>query len=77
MYSVCKSWCNAAYDEVLWYDLNLSDSCINLKNLHKFFRHRCFMNAKSLRICGNLGKCDLNTKIPKNLNNILYIYQLL
>ena len=52
----------AAYDEILWYHLNLSDSCINVRNLHKFFRHQCFPNAKSIRICGNLDKSNKQNK---------------
>ena len=33
-----------------------------MRNLHKFFRHQCFKNAKSIRICGNLDKSNKQTK---------------
>ena len=53
---VCKRWKKAAYDEVLWYDLNLGDSYISLIRLRKFMRHSCFPNAQSIRLCGNMDK---------------------
>ena len=59
---VCKSWLTAVYDEVLWYHIDLSDLNLNLKKLWKFFRHRCFSNAKSIRMIGNLKKSIFEMK---------------
>ena len=51
---VCRSFRRAAYDDILWYHIDLTDLTLNLKRLWKFFRHKCFSNAKSIRLSGNL-----------------------
>jgi hypothetical protein len=52
---VCKAWSNACYDETLWYHIDLSEISVDLKKLWKLLRHKCFVNAKSIKICGNLN----------------------
>lgn len=50
---VCKSFRRAAYDDTLWYHIDLTDLILNLKRLWSFFRHKCFSNAKSIKLSGN------------------------
>ena len=59
---VCKSFQRAAYDDILWYHIDLTDLTLNLKRLWKFFRHKRFSNAKSIKLSGNL---NLNRKLNK------------
>ncbi|CAF0925101.1 unnamed protein product [Brachionus calyciflorus] len=56
---VCKSWHQAIYDELLWYHIDL-DSFISLKKFYKLVRHKCFANAKSIKIIGNLNNVNFN-----------------
>lgn len=60
MARVCKSWLKASYDELTWKYIDLTSSLLNLKQLWKLIRHRCFGYARSIKICGNLKTVNLN-----------------
>jgi hypothetical protein len=53
---VCKSFRRAAYDDILWYHIDLTYLTMNLRRLWKFFRHKRFSNAKSIKLNGNLNQ---------------------
>lgn len=59
------------YDETLWYHIDLSDYSVNIRKLWKLFRHRCFPNAKSIRICGNLKNPHLLSKTQQSVSKAL------
>ena len=61
---VCKSWRRAAYDNFLWFQVDLSDSSVNLKNLWKLIRHKCFPNVESIKLCGNLKNINAKQNLP-------------
>jgi F-box/leucine-rich repeat protein 12 len=67
MSRICRKWRSAAYDQTLWSHVDLSESWINVRGLHKIFHHGCFVHSKSVRICGNVNKNKTKTTITKAL----------
>ena len=51
---MCKSFRRAAYDDINWYHIDLTCLTMDLRRLWKFFRHKRFSNAKSIKLRGNL-----------------------